>query len=53
MSAASDFAAAVQALAAAVQAATLDPADGIRLLAALADFSPAAINALAWWWLSL
>lgn len=42
MSAATDFAAAVQALAAAVQSAADDPADQVRVLAALAAFRPDA-----------
>ncbi|WP_295537393.1 hypothetical protein [uncultured Pseudacidovorax sp.] len=36
-----EFAGAAQAVAAALQAAAVDPADGVRLLATLADFSPA------------
>lgn len=40
MSALSDFAAAAQELAAALLAATVNPADAIRLLASLADFTP-------------
>jgi prophage DNA circulation protein len=42
MSTPSDFAEAVQTLAASLLAATIDPADSIRLLTALADFTPAS-----------
>jgi prophage DNA circulation protein len=40
MSTTSDFASAAQALAAALYAAAVDPADAIRLLGTLADFTP-------------
>lgn len=44
MSQASDLATAAQALAAALLASAIDPADGIRLLSSLADFEPGAVT---------
>lgn len=44
MSQASDFATAAQALAAALLASTIDPADGVRLLSNLANFQPNAVT---------
>lgn len=44
MSQASDLATAAQALAAALLASAIDPADGVRLLSNLADFTPNAVT---------
>jgi prophage DNA circulation protein len=44
MSQASDLAAAAQALAAALLASAVDPADGVRLLSNLADFNPNSVT---------